>query len=233
MAVAFDAVGTGADGSAVNSLTWTHTPVGTPSAVGVWVGGYFNAADLSGATYGGTAMVPGTTYSFSGLASANAKSFGLASPASGAQTIVVSSSSGFISANSISVTGSDLTTCFSNSNGTTGNTVNSSVSVTSAVDEFVVDAICMFGNTTSLVPSGPGANQTIRYTDAWFGTITMAISSQPGAAGTVTATWADLHNSGQGWATVIDSFLAPSGVIPQVISFQNSSSWRAQDNVAY
>src|SRR6516164_3443608 len=91
MAVAFDAVGPGASGSAVSSLTWTHTPAGTPTAVGVWTGGY-GATVITGITYGGTSMTAGTLYTPSGSSGPQTVSYGLAGPASGAQTVVVSAS---------------------------------------------------------------------------------------------------------------------------------------------
>ena len=229
MAVAFDAAGPGATGSSVSSISFTHTPVGTPTAVGVWVCGYFNAADCSGVTYGGIAMVGGTTYTDTNFSDACAKSFGLANPPSGAQTVVVSGTSFFPSADSISVTGSDTTTCFSNRSGAFGvnstGTQSTSSSVTSAAGELVVD--CVSGFAGSRVPSGVGAAQTIQYTAFWNGNLDAGISSQAGAAGTVTATWSDSGtNTGAHWAAAIDSFKAAAVAVGNIVAMTAQSDVR-------
>jgi hypothetical protein len=212
MAVAFDAVGPGATGSSVTSITWTHTPVGTPSAVGVWFGGYLTAGTLS-ATYGGTTMTAGTFYGQGPFSSSSAQSFGLANPSSGAKTVVITcTNSAYLSGSSITVTGSDTTTCFRNRNGSNGSVNNSTASVTSATGDLVVD--CVGGFQAVGVPSGAGAAQTSRYTAFWNTNLCEGISTQPGATGTVTATWSNVNLSGtMTYATAIDSFQV-AGVAP-------------------
>lgn len=55
MAVAFDAVGPGASGT--GTVSWTHTPVGTPRAILVGIVQLTTAADqVTGVTYGAVAM---------------------------------------------------------------------------------------------------------------------------------------------------------------------------------
>jgi hypothetical protein len=210
MAVVLDAVGPGATGSTVNSITWTHTPVGTPSAVGVWGCGYNPAFSC---TYGGTSMAAGTLYNPGSISAGNSQSFGLANPPSGAQTIVLSTSNNaYIAGNSISVTGSDTTTCFSNRSGNSGTVNNSTASVTSAVGELVVDSVGSFQATA--VPSGAGGSQTSRYTAFWNTNLNAGISTQPGAAGTVTATWSTLTDSGTiTYGASIDSFKAAAAAV--------------------
>jgi hypothetical protein len=218
MAVVFDAAGPGATASIVSSISWTHTPSGTPTAVGVWFGGYISAG-TSSVTYGGTSMVANTFYG--AVTNPAAQSFGLANPPSGAQTVVLTVPAGsYPASNSISVTGSDTSTCFRNDSGGTGSTNNSSSSVTSAVGDLVVD--CVNGAFLGTVPSGVGANQTIRYAVTWNGNESFGISTQSGAAGTVTATWTNTGGS-VGFAAAIDSFkaaaaaaLAKGGTLPMM-----------------
>lgn len=55
MAVAFDAMGPGASGT--GTVSWTHTPVGTPRGILVVIWQLTTAADqVTGCTYGGVAM---------------------------------------------------------------------------------------------------------------------------------------------------------------------------------
>jgi hypothetical protein len=217
MAVIFDAVGPGVTGQAVTSFSWTHTPVGTPTAVGIWYGGYVASLTTFTVTYGGAAMTTGTWY---GVVNAQAAiSFSLANPPAGASTISMTWVGGsmYVSANSITVTGSDTTTCFRNSSGNrvTGS-ASSSTSVTSANGDLVVD--CVASLTANAAPTGPGASQTSRYTSFWNTNLGFGLSTQPGATGTVTATWTTTNagTGGDGYATAIDSFKAAAvAVVPQ------------------
>jgi hypothetical protein len=60
MAVAYDAESRGAGGS--GNFNWTHTPVGTPKGIWVFVGQDTGLTDeVTGVTYGGTAMTRVTT----------------------------------------------------------------------------------------------------------------------------------------------------------------------------
>ena len=91
MAVAYDAVSNATEGT--GTLTWTHTPVGTPRGVQVFVVQNTGAADeVSGVTYGGVAM---TETSDSPLLKAAAEDGGVysyflgSSIPTGAQTVEV------------------------------------------------------------------------------------------------------------------------------------------------
>jgi hypothetical protein len=139
---------------------WTHTPVGTPTAVAVVVQNYDPNGTITGVTYGGTAMVlVGTKETFPGGGS-YCYIFGLANPASGAQQIVVSGSSSasgmFTSAQAITVTGSDTTATAtggmrSGSYGSAqGSSTTASVVVATAAGDLAID----------LVTDGAGATVT-------------------------------------------------------------------------
>ena len=54
MAVAYDNFSNGTAGT--GDISWTHTPVGTPRAVIVFIAGIAGADEVSGVTYGGVAM---------------------------------------------------------------------------------------------------------------------------------------------------------------------------------
>lgn len=93
MPVAFDSVGPGSAGATATSspLSWTHTPVGAPSAVlvGVATGFGTQGTDAVGAcSYGGAVMTPlAFLYIFNGGFGGYLELFGLASPAAGPQTV--------------------------------------------------------------------------------------------------------------------------------------------------
>ena len=62
MTVAFDAVASDSvSASSGTTLSWTHTPVGTPTAVGVSLWNYEPFATITGITYGGVAMTQAVT----------------------------------------------------------------------------------------------------------------------------------------------------------------------------
>lgn len=206
--VSFDAISnpTPVAGLGGTTLSWTHTPVGTPTAVAVMVGGYQNGVTISGVTYGGVSMSAGSLFDF-GNSTNFSQMFGLANPSSGPQTVVITFSAGgiFAAAAALTVTGSDTATCFSNSSGMT-NPSSSSVSdtVTSAAGELVVD--CVTGYSAAAAASGVGGAQTSRYSDFWNG-ISFGVSTAPGAA-SVTTTWSTVSSSDH-VSGAIASFKAP------------------------
>src|SRR3990172_6799796 len=55
MAIAFDAISGPTEGT--GQLSWTHTPVGTPRGVLVFVVANAGGDEVTGVTYGGTSMV--------------------------------------------------------------------------------------------------------------------------------------------------------------------------------
>lgn len=108
MAVAYDAVGS--QPTQTTSPTWTHTPVGTPRGILVFVLQYATGADdVTGVTYGGVAM---TELSSSPLLHSSGETFTVyayflgASIPTGAQAVAVTGSSSNKVGVSFSVTAS-------------------------------------------------------------------------------------------------------------------------------
>lgn len=109
--VAYDAVSS-SSGGAVTSLSWTHTPSGTPEGIVLCAGSgaLTNYATISSPTYGGAAFGDEHTEQATGngvfyLASIKSK----LSPAAGAQTVALTySRSTSAGAGAISVVGNDL-----------------------------------------------------------------------------------------------------------------------------
>lgn len=214
--VLFDAVGpnsSGATGSGVSSLSWTHTPVGNPSAVAVAVGYWSNATAISSVTYGGVAM----TLAVSQNASSGDKAaiYGLANPPAGAQTVQITWAAGgiFANAGSISVTGSDTTTCFSHADGQAAGTGTSAAcTVTSAVGELVVD-MCNGDNATAGVTIT--SSGTRRWGTAHVGSEEAnAAATAPGAA---TVTMTETLSASKPWAIVAASFKSGSGALETLL----------------
>jgi hypothetical protein len=71
--------------------------------------------------------------------------FGLANPGAGPYSIVLSGTIAYPDCSSISVTGSDTTTCFRNTNSASGSSTAASVTVTSVVGDLVLSALGMDG----------------------------------------------------------------------------------------
>lgn len=223
MAVAKDATSAGQTASGVTSISWTHTPVGTPTAVGVTTYGFCNSSPPTPtATYGGTSMtvadhaqdaVPDICYIF-----------GLASPASGAKTVVISfGDTNYPVASSITVTGSDPATCFSNVAHATGASGVPTVACTSAAGELVLDVAGSDGSAAVTV-TGPqtaylGTNGTTNGGEC-------ANASTTSGASTVTPTYNSQSNP---WAIVVASFKAAAAAagIPNKIYQTNFAVKRA------
>lgn len=204
MSVTFDAVGpgaTGIQGIVVASLTWTHTPAGIPTAIGVTVSHtQATPSAVTSGTYGGTPLAISANKT-AGLGEFSAI-LGLANPAAGARTVIVNFSGNFIgAAGSISVVGSSIVTVFSNvSAGATANGVTMTDSpCTSAIGELVIDAA---GSGVSGAIT-PGAGQTQRW-NALGGFFSAASSSKPGAA---SITMTETASSGI-WVIISASFKA-------------------------
>jgi hypothetical protein len=89
--VAFDAVATfSVAGSVSTTMSWTHTPIGTPNAVAVAFTNYegnCTAASFT-VTYGGSAMALSVEQKFSSN-SESVSLWGIANPPSGPQTVSV------------------------------------------------------------------------------------------------------------------------------------------------
>jgi hypothetical protein len=145
MTVAFDAVASDSvSASSGTTLSWTHTPVGTPTAVGVSLWNYEPFATISGITYGGVAMTQAVTNDNEAF---SVQVGGLANPPAGAQTVVLtfSGTDAYCMAGSVTVTGSNTTTCFRASSPTSTDGFDSagasSLAVTTAAGDLVFDVI--------------------------------------------------------------------------------------------
>lgn len=159
------------------TLSWTHTPVGTPSAAGVFFQNQDGTLTVTGVTYGGVAMsntVDATVASHAGNPQ-SLQIWGLASPPSGAQTVVITgtvlvANQVNIIAASRTVTGSSLTTCFrSGASGSSFATApfssSCSVSVSGTVSgDLVCDVVGTddYGSSDSSI-SGHGGSQTVDF----------------------------------------------------------------------
>lgn len=160
--VAFDAVASNSvAGVGGTTLTWTHTPVGTPTGVAVGIENYRAVADVSSVTYGATSL---TKYATQGFDSNNVvvEIWGAANPVSGAQTVTVTfaASGTYTQAGSITVTGGNTTTVFRATNTATGTSTSPAVSVTSASGDLVVDVV---GNSNTNTTQTAGGSQTKRW----------------------------------------------------------------------
>jgi hypothetical protein len=205
MAVAFDAVSS--NSGAGNSRSWTHTPVGTPTSVGVAFHVY-DGAGTATVTYGGLSL---TKFAAATSASVGGNpnhteiwgSDGQTLP-TGAQTVLISfSGSDFCEAGAVTVTGSDTTTCFSNGGNNSDGAGSTAVSVTttSATGELVLEVT---GNSAVILPTVTGG-QTSRWGVAGWES---AGATQAGAA-SVTPTWS--LSSANSWTASAASFKAAGG----------------------
>jgi hypothetical protein len=183
---AFDAASE-ATASNTTLLSWTHTPVGTPTGVVVGVS-YWQASltNPTAATYGGAAMTEESIIDSGGDPGAESRVvlYSLANPASGAQTVSISfDPSTYPCGGCISVTDGSTTdvlgTVVTNFGPITD--VLATATVTSASDELVVDVVSVWNAPTV------GADQTERVSTN-SGTLYTHMSTQPGAA-SVDMTW--------------------------------------------
>ena len=194
MAVAFDAVSSAFQTACPTppcntTVSWTHTPVGTPSLVVVALS-IGKDVGVTTATYGGTALT--LIREDVGIQDGNTFLYRLISPPTGAQTVSLTiDSDEDIEGAAVTVTGSDTTTPISNSAGASGvDPTDPSVTVTSAAGELVIDVI---GGKIAFVFTA-GADQTKRWEENQVG----AGSTEAGAA-SVTMSWTVTTGVGDGW----------------------------------
>jgi hypothetical protein len=221
MSVVFDAKSQAAgwSGAASGVLgTWNHTPTGTPTGIIVGVVNYngFGASGVTiSVTYGGTSMgvaaINQTTYGVNGTFSI----FGLVNPASGTQSVVVTSVDGnqgdYGSAFAISVTGSDLTTIFRNTSPTTNTGTSISNGFSSASGDLLIDFVTAATGTDTI--SSPGAGQTLTQLT---GNPATAFSYASSSGSSVTMTEA-LSPSDQWWSNAVSVKSAGGGGTTKVL----------------
>jgi hypothetical protein len=193
MAVAFDAVSTVASATGVSSFSWTHTPVGTPSAVGIGWAGYSGngTARTHTVTYGGQACALEVGPDADPFANGRTNSiYGKGAPLTGAQTVLIADDGGSNNmhgqAYCVSVTGSDTSDVFSNSANASGSSTSSSVVCTSTADEIVLDACTTVDTGNCTVGSGQtqiiNASMVVPFSFR-------ALGSREGGAASVTMSW--------------------------------------------
>jgi hypothetical protein len=196
--VAFDQVSSGTPASnAAGPVSWTHTPVGTPTAVAVLVDTYDVSGDPT-VTYGGTSL---GTYAVKKLSGTDiVYIYCLPNPPSGAQTVNVSWISGnaYVTAFAITVTGSNTSSCFSNSASASGSSNSISNTVTSATGQLVIDIADQDPGGTLTAGGGQSNTSTSNVSG-----LHSAVSTAPGSA-SVTMTWSS--SSSAPWADAAASF---------------------------
>jgi hypothetical protein len=119
------------------ATSWTHTPVGAATALAVTA--YSYGASGVTATCNGTTMPLAVSVTDGGPSVCYI--FGLANPGAGPYAIVLSGTIDYPDCSSISVTGSDTTTCFRNTNSASGSSSSGSVTVSSATGDLVLSAM--------------------------------------------------------------------------------------------
>lgn len=211
MAVAFDAASSLAFANVSSAgISFTHTPVGAPTGVGVGVStatGNTNTVH-STATYGGAACTSEVDLEVAGPPPTDVRAsiWGLANPASGAQTVAVTfgqdSNYGVVGA--ITVTGGDTSDVFSGSASNSGTDTTATVDVVSASDELVMDTLALFSAATASV----GASQTQRWNAKHASSNTRGCGSTEAGAATVTMSWTVADQ--EVWAIVAASFKLPA-----------------------
>jgi hypothetical protein len=201
MAVVIDAGSSAASGT--NVASFTHTPVGTPTAVVVGVDVLnFPASQANlypaGVTYNGVALTLVTSASqfvtgdLRGLSMWVSEGF---TPASGAQTVALTyNSTPFgVVAGCASVTGSVTSSIVTDGSVATGSSSTASVDVTSAAGELVIDVVAQ-SNAAGAQTAGAGQTQVPNW-NATYGGSARGTGSYEDGAGTVTMS-RTLANSG-------------------------------------
>lgn len=210
-AVAFDAESTtSAVSSGGPNYSWTHTPVGTPTAVEVSVSIY--ATTVTGVTYGGVAMAQAVS-ALTGTGPIGSQPdsdyiFCLTSPPSGPQTVTVSTSAAnqYIIAAAVTVTGSSTSTCFRNTASIQPAASPASTSVTTVAGDLVVDLMDAFGSASAT----PGGSQTLAWGPISAAALYAAGSYQAAAGTSTTMSWTYLTGTNQ-QALLIAAFEQGSG----------------------
>jgi hypothetical protein len=216
VAAAFDASSTQTASGGAFPITWTHTPVGTPTAVMVVFENFNATVAATGVTYGGVALTQFQNLAPMGSGGTGMEMWGVANPPSGAQTVSINGPAGavFLVAGAVTVTGSDTTTCFRN---TLGQIIVSGVSVSGTVSSVVsgdlaVDAVC---NSFSATQS-PNAGQTVAFGDTSVSNLHIEGSYLAVSSTSVTMAWtATGSNPGSQLAQAIGVFKQASAAVAE------------------
>jgi len=199
MSATFDAA-SGVAGNG-NPTTWTHTPVGVPSAIEVsvcWDAG--GGETVSSVTYGGQAC---TLKGQSNYGSRRAAKYYKISPLAGAQNVVVTMSAacsrGF---GCISLLGTSLVDLYLDFDTAGGSSAAASVVTTGG--GLVADCVVCYNHPTC------DASQTLRWNVDHAGGLDAAGSTEP-TTGATTMSWTLASDD---WAIAASSFAAaPSGAM--------------------
>lgn len=215
MAVLPDAFSAGQVINNASSLSWTHTPVGTPDYVRVTVSWAKLGSSTVTATYGGVAMTSvglaasGTTWQSS--VTGKAQIFELIAPPSGAQTVALTFSVGgnYGAAGSGTYTGVHQTVASGTAqtvNNTTAGTT-STLSVPSNVGDMVSDAICIdITNPGNASITSLTAGDTQRYQAAPAAAYRGACQDMPGeATAVIDWSWTGAADSVQVAANILQA----------------------------
>jgi hypothetical protein len=201
MAVALDAVSTKTDAGTGQNPSWTHTPSGTPTGVGIGIAWRTTGGvTISSVTYGEQECAHEDTQLVTSDSDfTRVAIYGLANPPSGAQTVQVNFS-GSVSHDSaayaVTVTGGSTSDVFSASAKGTGAT-HPSVNVSSSADELVMDAVGFTGGSGTV-----DGGQTQRLSAALNGAT--AKGSTEAGASSVTMSWT--LGAEANWGSVAASF---------------------------
>ncbi|MCI0562799.1 MAG: hypothetical protein MN733_30320 [Nitrososphaera sp.] len=186
MAVAYDADAQSAQiNNTTNTVTWSHTVTGDDPLLLVYVA--IDGAD--------TATVSTVTYNSVSLSSQAGLEHGnerlelwsLVNPATGANDVVVTlTENAHFRGSAISFTGVHQTTPLDTPVTAAAQAESTSVDVSSATDDMVVNCVTV---DSTIDENTPGASQTVRWSDLWYSNLDRFMGSTAPGAATVTMSW--------------------------------------------
>lgn len=191
------------------TLSWLHTPAGTPTSVGVSLQNYTGGGvSVSGVKYGGNALTKYAAATSGSTGVGNHTeiygSDGVALP-TGPQTVQITFSGigAYCIAGAITVAGSDTTNCFSNANAANATSAAPSVVCTSAVGELVMSMAINDSSDTTLSTS-----QTLRWGPVTDSGQVGSCSTAAASGGSTTMSWTC---ASEAWTISAASFKAAAG----------------------
>jgi len=196
MAVAFD---NATQNSGTGTRTFNHTITGSDVGLVVFVCSGDELPTVTGITYDGVALSFIRQQDDPPNLDAQTEVWQLAAPATGTNQVVVTISGApeLITAIAMSFTGTNQTTLVANHNGNAGLGGTASVTVDSAANRMVADAISI---ERDQVPATVGADQTQRTSTA-ENRPRAKTSTEPGAAPNVVMSWNSI-SVGRSWTQV-------------------------------